>query len=95
MKFEEAIDIEKLKSHISDIGARSAINHAKDMAYDIASTLENKNSISSTHKIYNELEDIELGVEQALSAIKSMFSDLATSDEKKRFCSYSYPTLRI
>lgn len=95
MKFEEIINIEKLKSYISDVGARSAINHAKDMAYDLASTTESKNSILLTHKIYNELADMELGVEQALLAINSMFSDLPTSDEKKRFCSYSYPTLRI
>lgn len=95
MKFEEIIDIEKLKLHISDIGARSAINHAKHMTDDLASTVESKKNISSTYRIYNELADIELGVEQALSAIKSMFSYLTTDDEKNKFCSYSYPTLKI
>lgn len=95
MKLEEIIDLRKLKTHISDVGAKSALSHAKDLAYELASTGQAKKSIASTYSIYNELADVEIGTEQVLSAITSMYSYLPTVEEKEKFCNYGYPTLKI
>lgn len=95
MTLKDLIDIEGLKSHILEIGVRAAITQAKDMAYDLASTDASKHGVYSIYCIYNELSEAELDAERGIMAIGAILDKLTTEEEKHRFCSYSYPELKI
>lgn len=95
MELQDLVDIDGLKCYISEIGVRTAIAQAKDMAYELASTESSKRSVHSIYQIYNELKEAELDAERGVMAIDAMFGKLATEEEKRCFCSYSYPQLKI
>lgn len=95
MKLSSIINVVKLNDLITEQGCNSALLSAKDMAYDLASENHAKQKIASLYSIYNELSENELNSSKVVFAIESFIEELQSDDEKLRFISYLYPSLKI
>ncbi|ENS5608796.1 hypothetical protein ACE1RU_003736 [Vibrio mimicus] len=93
MKLKELIALDKLQATIDSQGCHLSLSIAKNMAYDLATSASNKQSINTTYKIYNELHPSELTTQKVIEAIEIIVSYLPSKDAA-RFVSYAYPTLK-
>ena len=95
MKLSSIINVVKLNDLITEQGCSSALLSAKEMAYDLANENHAKQQIASIYSIYNELNEVELNPSKVIFAIESFIGELQSDEEKQRFISYLYPSLKI